>query len=155
MRFLGSCLLALVLLLAGCGESSSSEAVESPTHSPTFSDPGPSEPLTVAIVSETAAGGEVDPVAVPVESDQDRQAFAAQFEQGEIVGKIGAAIGSATIPDAYEVVGAVVAIGCDVPTDVTATQGPDGWTLEPVMPSKTMQECFAPVTSVALVAVPA
>jgi hypothetical protein len=154
MRLLGSTLLALALLLSGCGDSSSSEATDSPSPSPTFSDPPATDPLTVAIVSATAAGGEVDPVAVPVEDDADLHAFTAQFEDGEITEKIGAAIGAATIPEGYTVVGAVVSIGCDVPTDVTATEGPDGWLLEPEMPNTSNVQCFAPVTSVGLVAVP-
>jgi hypothetical protein len=154
MRFLGSTLLALTLLLSGCGDSSSSDATESPTPRPSVSDTPVTEPLTVAILSETAAGGEVDLVAAPVEDDADLRAFTAQFERGEVAGKIAAAIGAATVPEGYTVMGAVVAIGCDVPTGVVATEAPDGWLLEPEMPSQTHQECFAPVTSVALVAVP-
>lgn len=156
-RLLGPCLLTLALLCAGCGDASSSGATDrtspSPTHSPTVSDPAPSEPLTVAIVSETAAGGEVDLVAVPVEAEADRQAFTAQFERGELTEKIGAAIAAATIPEGFTVVGAVVAIGCDVPTSVEATKTPEGWVLDPEIP-KSNEQCFAPVTSVALVAVP-
>ena len=155
MRLLGPPLLALAILLAGCADSSSSTGTDDAAPSPTSSTSPPSEPLTVGIVSETAAGGEVDLTAVPVEEDADRRAFTAQFQRGEIDEKIGAAIGSSTIPEGYEVWGAVVAIGCDVPTDVQAAQEGDGWVLEPQMPSETMQECFAPVTSVALVAVPA
>lgn len=153
-RLLGPCLLALALLLSGCGDSSSSEATDEPSPSPTSSD-APSEPLTIGIVSATAAGGEVDHNAVSMDDEASRQEFLGQFDQGTMQEKISAAIGAATIPEGYGVWGAVVAIGCDVPTGVEATQDGDGWVLEPQMPSQTMQECFAPVTSVALVAVPA
>ena len=162
-RLLGSSLpaslLVLVLLLAGCGSESSSTADEpAPTTSgPTTSDPTTSastEPQTVGIVSATAAGGRVDLNAVPIDDDQSRQAFAAQFEQAAMDERLLQVIGSATVPESYTLVAAVVAIGCDVPTSVTATQKDEGWVLEPVMPGKTMQECFAPVTSVAVVAVP-
>ena len=157
-RFLGTLSLACLLALAGCADSSSSTAsdqAQSPTPSPTFSDPAPSEPLTVAIVSETAAGGEVDEQAVAMDDEEARAAFTGQFQRGSLPEKISSAIGSADVPEGYAVWGAVVAIGCDVPEAVIATPSGDGWVFEPQMPSETMQECFAPVTSVALVAVPA
>ena len=42
--------------------------------------------------------------------------------------------------------GAVVAIGCDVPPDVSVEQGPDGWVVTPQKVPSPLQECFAPVT---------
>ena len=158
-RLLGPCLLALalalVLVLVGCGDDSSSTVGDDPTPSPTFSDPAPTEPITVAIVSETAAGGEVDQNAVAWDDEASRGAFLQQFKRGSLHEKITAAIGAATIPDGYTVWAAVVAIGCDVPTGVEASPNGDGWVMDPQMPRQTMQECFAPMTSVALVAVPA
>ncbi len=157
-RFLGPCLVVLGLLLSGCADESSStatDATDQTTPSPTYSDPPATEPLTVGIVHETAAGGEVDLAAVPMDDEEAWQAFTGQFERGSLPEKIGAAVGSATIPDGYAVWGAVVSLGCDVPTDVEVTPSGDGWTFDPQMPGKTMQECFAPVTSVALVALPA
>ena len=50
--------------------------------------------------------------------------------------------------------GAVVAIGCDVPPGrLGREQGPDGWVVTPHKVPSPLQECFAPVTSVAIVAV--
>ena len=148
-RLLGPCLLACVLVLAGCGDSSSGAP------GPSASDPAPTEPLTVGIVSETAAGGEVDTQAVSWDDEASRGAFLQQFERGSLHEKISAAISAAAVPEGYAVWTAVVAIGCDVPTGVEASPSGDGWVLDPQMPSQTMQECFAPVTSVAVVAVPA
>ena len=51
--------------------------------------------------------------------------------------------------------GAVVSIGCDVPPGVDGDQSADGWVFTPQEVARPLQECFAPVTSVALVAVPA
>jgi len=152
-HLLGPCL-AVLILLAGCGSESSgaSDGSEPTSGAPTTS--ASAEPQTVGIVSATAAGGRVDLNAVPIDDDQSKQAFAAQFEQGAMYERIMKVIGAATIPESYTLMAAVVAIGCDVPTSVTATQKDEGWVLEPVMPGKTMQECFAPVTSVAVVAVP-
>ena len=89
-----------------------------------------------------------------MDDEASLQAFTRQFERGALNEKIAQAVAGATVPEGYTLMGAVVAIGCDVPTSVTVTEGPEGWVFEPVMPSKTMQECFAPVTSVAVVAVP-
>ena len=163
-RALGPALLAL-LLLAGCGDSTSDTASDpggppstsagesSPTAEP--SPTGGLEPQTIAIVSQTAAGGSVDLNAVPVDDEASRRAFTAQFERGGFEEKIAQAVAGATIPEGYTVMAAVVSIGCDVPPGVTVEVGPDGWVFTPQDVAKPMQECFAPVTSVALVAVPA
>jgi hypothetical protein len=84
-----------------------------------------------------------------------RADFAAQFQRGSLEAKIADAVAGATVPEGYAVMGAVVAIGCDVPPGVTATRDADGWVLTPHKVQKPMKECFAPVTSVAVVAVPA
>jgi ABC-type glycerol-3-phosphate transport system substrate-binding protein len=163
-RLLGPALLAVVVL-AGCGDSASSSASEpasepsstSISTSASASDE-PTEaaaPQTIAIVSQTAAGGEVDLNAVPVDDDAALQDFAAQFNRAGLEEKIATAVAGAKVPEGYTVMGAVVAIGCDVPPDVSVEQGPDGWVLRPHKVPSPLQECFAPVTSVAVVAVPA
>jgi hypothetical protein len=157
-RLLGTALLTLVLL-AGCGDSTSDSASDpaSQPASTTASDK-PTEavaPQTIAIVSQTAAGGEVDLNAVPVDDDAALQEFTAQFNRAGLAAKIATAVAGATVPEGYTVMGAVVSIGCDVPPDVSVEQGPDGWVLRPHKVPSPLQECFAPVTSVAIVAVPA
>lgn len=158
-RLLGPALLAVLLLLAGCGDSTSDSASDpaSQPSSTTASDE-PTEaaaPQTIAIVSQTAAGGEVDLNAVPVDDDAALQEFTAQFNKAGLEEKIATAVAGATVPEGYTVMGAVVAIGCDVPPDVSVEQGPDGWVVTPHKVPSPLQECFAPVTSVAIVAVPA
>jgi ABC-type glycerol-3-phosphate transport system substrate-binding protein len=168
-RRLGPALLAACVLLGACADSSSDTADDSadptssataspttdaPSDGPTQSD-GPVDYQEIAIISQTAAGGEVDLNAVPVDDETARHEFTAQFEQGGMDEKIAAAVGSATIPEGYTVMGAVVAIGCDVPPGVAVSQSPNGWVFTPHKVAKPLQECFAPVTSVALVAVPA
>lgn len=161
-RTLGPALLSFVLL-AGCGDTasdaasdpadqpSSTAAQDEPTDEPTVE---PASPQTVAIVSQTAAGGEVDLNAVPVDDEAARQEFTAQFQRTGLDEKIAQAVAGATVPEGYTVMGAVVAIGCDVPPDVSVEQGPDGWVITPHKVPSPLQECFAPVTSVAIVAVP-
>ena len=132
-RLLGPSLLAVLVLLAGCGDSTSDSASDhrlpaavdhASSDEPTE---GGSRPQTIAIVSQTAAGGEVDLNAVPVDDDAALQEFTAQFEQAGLEEKIATAVAGATVPEGYTVMGAVVSIGCDVPPDVSVEQGPDGW----------------------------
>ena len=157
-HLLGPALLTVVLL-AGCGDSTSDSASD-PTSQPS-STAAPDEPTesaapqTIAIVSQTAAGGEVDLNAVPVDDDAALQEFTAQFNKAGLEEKIATAVTGATVPEGYTVMGAVVSIGCDVPPDVSVEQGPDGWVVTPHKVPSPLQECFAPVTSVAIVAVPA
>ena len=159
-RLLGPALLAAFVLLAGCGDSTSDSATDtaSAPATPTASDKptaGVVAPETIAIVSQTAAGGAVDLNAVPVDDDAALQEFTAQFNKAGLEEKIATAVAGATVPEGYTVMAAVVAIGCDVPPDVSVEQGPDGWVFRPHKVPDPLQECFAPVTSVAIVAVPA
>jgi ABC-type glycerol-3-phosphate transport system substrate-binding protein len=159
-RLLGPALLAVVVL-AGCGDSASdsaSDPASRPSSATASASDEPTEaaaPQTIAIVSQTAAGGEVDLNAVPVDDDAALQDFAAQFNRAGLEEKIATAVAGATVPEGYTVMGAVIAIGCDVPPDVSVEPGPDGWVVTPHPVPSPLQECFAPVTSVAVVAVPA
>ena len=88
-RLLGTCLFALALL-AGCADSSSSSVADEPTQSqsPTPSEspspePTEAEPMTIAILSETAAGGDVDENAVRLDVEESRQVLDQQLEHLE------------------------------------------------------------------------
>ncbi len=165
-RLLGPCLAAVLLLLAGCGDTTSDAASDpaDPSSSSTTPASDPSvtvdpddglEPVTLAIVSQTAVGGHVDLDAVPIDDEAARQEFAAQFRRPSMGAKIAQAVASGSVPEGYTVMGAVVAIGCDVPPGVTVTQSPDGWVITPDPVPSPLQECLAAVTTVAVVAVPA
>ena len=164
-RLLGPCLLAVCLTLAACGDSTSDTASDPVDQTSTPAgetsapdEPSPTaglEPQPVAIVSQTAAGGAVDLNAVPVDDAAARREFTAQFKEGALDEEIAQALAAATVPEGYTVMGAVVSIGCDVPPGVTVSQSEDGWVFTPQKVASPLQECFAAVTSVALVAVPA
>ncbi len=135
-RLLGPALLAL-LLVTGCSDSTSDSASDpsdpastSAGESSATAEPSPTgglEPQTIAVVSQTAAGGSVDLNAVPVDDEASLQAFTRQFERGALNEKIAQAVAGATVPEGYTLMGAVVAIGCDVPPASPWTEGPDGW----------------------------
>jgi len=164
---LGPALSALLLaaLLAGCGDATSDSASDSapertrPTAAessmPTVDPSSGLEAQTIAIVSQTAVGGHVDLNAVPLADESARQEFVAQFNRPGMGLKIAQAVASATVPEGYTVMGAVVMVGCDVPPGVLVTQSPDGWVVTPEPVVSPLMECFAAVTSVAIVAVPA
>lgn len=144
--------------LAGCGSESAS-----PSGNPTSESGSPSsrsEPAdTVAhseveLVSATAAGGSVDNLATVLADADDLAAFSAQF-RGEMPGKLQRATNRMQVADGEVLVGAVVWIGCDVPPGVRVTSTEFGVVLTAEKILKPMLECFAPVTTVALVSVDA
>jgi len=147
MRRLLGTLIVLLLLAAGttaCGSDSGDAA----------DDASPSvEPVTVAILSRTAAGGEVSPRAVPLPDAAAVGRFAEQFEDPAFGREIAARVAATEVPEGRELVGAVVAIGCDVPESVTVTPLADGVSIVADKVTSPMLECFAAVTSVALVLV--
>ncbi len=166
-RFLGPALLA-VLLLAGCGDATSDAASDpatdpttdpatssAPTAVPTVDPSSGLEAQTVAILSQTAVGGHVDLDAVPLADQAAQQEFVGQFNRPGMGRKIAQAVAAATVPEGYTVMGAVVMVGCDVPPGVLVTQSPDGWVVTPEPVVSPLKECFAAVTTVAIVAVPA
>jgi hypothetical protein len=167
-RLLGSALPALLLAgaltatLAGCGGDESGTVADDPA--PTTSS-SPTRPSTgdevdfelVEMITETAAGGavEADGAAVPLTDDVAVQEFTAQFETDAMTTRLQNAVDKADVPDDMLLYGAIVSIGCDSPTDVSVTVGDQGLVISAQKVPSPMQECFAPMTTVALVLVPA
>ena len=163
MRLFAGLLLVLGLLLAGCGSgspddlgygpapeetaSSSSEPTETPSATVAEND-------LLALVSESDVGGEVSPEAVPLDSPTAIADFSAQFDDERMGASISTALAATPVPDGLTVVGAVVAIGCEPPTEVEIETGPEGVRIS-AAPVKSDQQCLVPVTTVALVAVAA
>ena len=144
-----------VLALAGCGASSSSTGPTAPdSSSRSSSDGGAVDATTIAVLSQTAAGGMVSPMAVRLDTTGQIRAFTAPLMQRGLGPRIMKALGKADVPSGSHVYGAIVSIGCDVPPGVDVVRTGDGVRIvaQPVESPK--QECLAPVTTVGLVAVP-
>jgi hypothetical protein len=69
--------------------------------------------------------------------------------------KVQNAVDQTDVPDDELLYGAVVAIGCDAPEDVSVTSTDQGLVITAARVPSPQQECFAPMTTVALVLVPA
>ena len=145
-------LAAAVLLLAGCGDERGSTSPPTPSpDAPTTTVPGPGW-SEIAIVTGTAAGGTVSTTPVPVDTQEALDAFVAQFERSDLADQVVGAVSGASIPDGWVPAAAVIAVGCDIPPGVVVDDR-EGFTIHAEQVNQTMQECFAPMTSVAVIAV--
>jgi len=170
-RTLGALLLTAALAtaaLAGCadaGGDTRAEDAASGTSSASPSDLPPAAPsgapstpgavdfTEVALLSETAAGGEVEHRATVLDDASAVNGFATQFESGAMSDELTTAVREADVAEGQELAAAIVSIGCDVPPGVTVQKLEDGVAILPLKVKSPLKECFAPVTTVALVAV--
>jgi hypothetical protein len=150
-RTLGT-LLVTAALLTGCGSHSSSTATDPSTAVP---NPNASVDFTpLGLISQTGGGGQVSAVASPLDTDAQVAAFVAQFRAPSVASRIRHLLNTKDHPPGTHVVGAVVAVGCDVPPGVDVTHGTDQVQIIPKEVDTPLPECLAPVTTVAVVAVP-
>lgn len=158
-------LLGVLLTLSGCGEDESGDVTDSGTkHSDHTSSPEPEdeedeEPLgkvefeLVEMLTETAAGGKVDPQAMPLGDVVAIQGFSKQFEDEAMQTRLIGLLDRVEIPDGKALYGAVVAIGCEAPPGVVVTSTDRGLEIKAQEAPSPDKQCFAPMTSVALVLV--
>ena len=92
---------------------------------------------------------------MPLDSEAAVHDFTAGFDGGSLAGDVQDQVATTDVPDGQVVAGAVVAIGCDVPPGVTVQRAGDGIEITPLAVTAPKPECFAPVTTVALVLVDA
>ncbi len=142
-RILG--VLLLMALVAGCGDDGGTPDQPTP--------PAP-EPELVQMVVLTSAGGVSSPTVYFVDDESQMRRYVKTFQDRD---QATASLQQA-VEDAGEREGrlafATVFIGCDVPPGVTITEGEDGWEVHPKKVPSPKKECFAPMTSVALVEIP-
>lgn len=161
-RTLGTLLATSALLLAAaCGEDTAGDdtRAEDSSASASSSTPpagdGSVEFTEVAILHDTAAGGEVSTEPVPLDDQQAVDAFVAGLDSDKLAGEVQDAVDGADPAEGQVLVGSVVSIGCDVPPGVAVHRGDSGVEITPLKVPSPQKECFAPVTTVALVTVDA
>jgi hypothetical protein len=138
-------LLVLLAALAGCGGH---------TDGGLKPDPSAPEITQVALLTATSAGGEVTTEPTELPDAAAVRAYADRFRSDRLQGEIVAAADKAEVPGGRQLAAAVVAVGCEVPTKVVGTRTGADVALRAVLPSPT-KKCFAPITTVALVLLPA
>jgi len=148
MRHLLGILAATTTLLfaAACG-SDSGTTVDDPS--------SPSGSTLVEILSQTAAGGQTDDLAVDLGTPAGVDELLADVSRGPLAAEVRDRVAATDVPEGQRLVGAIVNEGCDTPVDVKVTAAGDGVRLEPIFQGKPMVECVAAVTSIALVLVAA
>lgn len=162
-RLLGSLLvLAFPLALMGCGEepderaddpATQSQSDDRPDDPATQSQTDQADPQVVDIVSGTAAGGDVAQVATVIEDDRDLERYLRQFES-PFVGDLTDAIDAHPLADDRVLGLAVIEISCDEPPSATVTFDGEAYAVTPGKVVSPHPECFAPVTSVAVLDLP-
>jgi hypothetical protein len=136
---LGMLLLALVLPVAGCGDDEP--------------DPESGSASTPVLVAATSGGGDVATEATALDDDAAVTAYVGQFSDS-FANEVSRAADELDVPTGSTLVAAVVSIGCDVPPGADVKRVSGGITIAPHAVASPLQECFAPVTTVALAAVP-
>jgi hypothetical protein len=156
-RTLGSLLLTTALassMLSGCGSEGGTDKQAADTGGADAGSPGGAVDFTqVAIVSATAAGGRPSQRATVLDDAAAVGAFSEQFRSPAMEQQLLEAVRGANVAEGRTLVGAVVALGCDVPPGVTVHRTGVGLAIKPRPVPSPLPECLAPVTSVALVAV--
>lgn len=139
--------------------SSAESATADPTSEPAgVQQSGPVEVTGSAgveqavVVSGSGVGGEVSPLAFPLETAQERRDFAAAFDTS-FHRKVNRAARSLGGVDGTMPWGTAVAIGCEGPSSVTIDAGEAGFEVTPTLPENTVQ-CLVPVTYVVVFAAP-
>src|SRR4051812_5104069 len=145
-RTLGA--LVLLTLLVGCGDATGH------TDGGLKPDPSAAEVSQVALLTGTSAGGEVTTEPTPLPDDAAAEEYAAQFRNDELQAEIVATAKQTVVPEGQQLAAAVVAVGCEVPEKIVGTGSGSDLALHAPLPSPTKQ-CFAPITTVALVLIPA
>jgi hypothetical protein len=138
--------LLLLPLLAGCGDDDGSDAQPDLSAEAT-------QPELVQLLALTSAGGKVAPTTYPVDDRDEMKTYIKTFEDRDDVAEaIRQAVKATNVGG--PLVAATVAVGCDVPGGVDITEGDDGPEVRPTKIEDPKPECFAPITSIALVELP-
>ncbi len=150
--YLGPLVLVTVLaVLAGCGDDPADRA----------DDPAPQEqtdegaPRVVDILSASAAHGDLAATATVIDDDRALARYLRQFTSPPFVADLTAAV-QANDPAEGRVLGlAVIEISCDEPPSATVSEEDGAYVVTPGKVLDPLPECYVPVTSVAVLDLPA
>jgi hypothetical protein len=147
MRHVLGILVATTTLLfaAGCGADPADTGG-------TTNQPTP-QPQVVAILSATAIGGQISKVAVDLGAPSGIDQLVGGLNRDSLENQVRAKVAATQVPEGRRLVGAIVSVGCDRPVDVKVVDAGGAVRLEPIFAGKSTMECFAAVTSIALVLV--
>jgi hypothetical protein len=164
-RYLGFVVvLAALAVLTGCGEQSVDRADDSasqseqdrPTDEPTNEPADPGDPVVVDIVSGSAVGrAPVAETATVISSDAMLDRYLRQFDSPSFLADLNAAVAAAEPEEGRALGLAVIEISCDEPPSAEVTQEGAKFFVTAGKVANPHQECFAPVTSVAVLDLPA
>lgn len=145
-RTLGLTLAALGLLAGACGDDGTAAPEAGPW-------PPACDHCDPVLVSATAGGGHATTEVTELADRRAVQEYAGRLS-GSLARKVVRQADRIEVPEGYALGAAVVSVGCDVPpgVDVAVDEGPP--TFRPKQVPTPTEECFAPVTTVALAPVP-
>ena len=157
-RFLGALtLVAAVVVPAGCGGDDPDGRAEDPaTQGQTEGEQtDAAEPQVVDIVSGVAAGGQVAETATTIESDAVLTRYLRQFRSPVLVDELTAVVDGLDLA-ADRVLGlAVIEISCNEPPSAEVSERDGEYAVTAGKVVNPHPECYAPVTSVAVLDLPA
>jgi hypothetical protein len=149
-------------LTAGCDSSSSTanDPGQGPASDPAglpSRSPGTVEGAKVLpLISMTGAGGQPQPTATQLNSKPDLKAFARQFRVPAMWHRIETEVGDRLGKPGQQLVGQIVTVGCDRPPGADVMVNGEGDViLVPHEVASPLEECLAPVTTVAVAVLPA
>lgn len=148
-------LLLLLGLLAACGDDpGQGEDAQgtSPAESTSTSRVG--DPRVVTLLSGTAADGKVAKEATVLEEEGDLEAYVQQFSSPAFAGDVREAADTVPLAAGRLVALAVISLGCDVAISATVEEEDGAFVVTPGKIAAPHKECYAPVTTVAVLDVP-
>lgn len=161
----------LTTVLAGCADPGDMGQDANPTESSTATptDPTPTDPTQspestepttndsawtqLRIINITSAGGAVRPRLSPLQTPAQIDSFTRQLASPAAGQRVRKVIDRVQVPSGQRLMGAVVALGCEPPTEVTVQTDVAGRPRISAEVAPVNVQCFAAITSVALVSV--
>jgi hypothetical protein len=149
-----------VVLLVGCGAGEPTAGPDEDETSSETSEPGPGETVPngpidfteIAMVSESNVDGTVSAHALVLDSEAAVEELGGQFTGSRMGRAVAREYEQADVPEDEVLVGAVVDVSCEAPSELQVEKTHHGVEITAVAKASKLQ-CLVPVTTVALVSV--